>query len=64
MKHLEEKLAHLERMVDELSDVVSRQEGEISTLKRRVGMLMDREAGREADGRSHVFTGQERPPHY
>ncbi|MDQ2091701.1 SlyX family protein [Marimonas arenosa] len=64
MERLEEKLAHLERIVDELSDVVARQEGEIETLKRRVGMLMQREAEREADTGQHVFTGQERPPHY
>ena len=64
MEKLEEKIAHLERVADDLSEVVARQEGEIATLKRRVAMLMEREAQREADAGQHVFTGQEKPPHY
>ena len=64
MEKLEEKLAHLERLTDELSDVVARQADEIATLRRRVEMLMSREAEREADAGSHIFTGQEKPPHY
>lgn len=60
----EEKLAHLERVCDDLSDVVAAQAREIEALKQRVEMLMRREAEREADGGAHVFTGQERPPHY
>ncbi|MEZ5715344.1 MAG: SlyX family protein [Paracoccaceae bacterium] len=64
MEKLEEKIAHLERTVDELSGVVAGQAGEIATLMRRVEMLMHREAQREAGEGSHIFTGQERPPHY
>ena len=64
MQELEEKLAHLTRMVDDLSDVVARQSEEIVTLNRRVHMLMQREAEREAQGSGGVVLGDERPPHY
>ncbi len=64
MQHLEEKLAHLMRTVDELSDVVAAQQTEIDTLNRRVEMLMRREAERESAGGGGVVLGDERPPHY
>ncbi|MFK7871512.1 MAG: SlyX family protein [Roseobacter sp.] len=61
---LEEQVAHLQRVVDDLSDVVARQEQEIVTLNRRVHMLMQREAERETDTGGGVVVGNERPPHY
>lgn len=61
---IEERLAHLERVVDELNDVVARQAEEIAVMTRRVAMLMEREAMREADGSGGVVIGNERPPHY
>ena len=64
MDELEERLAHLQRMVDDLSDVVARQDKEIETLKSRVAMLMEREAEREAASGAAVVMGDERPPHY
>ena len=64
MQELEEKIAHLMRTVDELSDVVARQEKEIETLNRRVFMLMQREGERDAEGSGGVVLGDERPPHY
>ncbi|APX12443.1 SlyX family protein [Tateyamaria omphalii] len=64
MEKLEEQIAHLQRTVDELSDVVARQETEIALLTRRVQMLMEREAQREADGGGGMVIGDERPPHY
>jgi len=64
MQALEEQIAHLTRIVDDLSETVARQEKEIETLTRRVHMLMEREAEREAqDGGSAAF-GDERPPHW
>ena len=63
-QELEEKIAHLTRTVDELSDVVARQEKEIATLNRRVFMLMQREGEREADASGGVVMADERPPHY
>ena len=61
---MEERLAHLERTVEELNTVVTRQQGEIDVLTRRVQMLMKREAERAADGGGGVILGDERPPHY
>ena len=64
MEKLEEQIAHLTRTIDDLSDVIARQEGEIATLTRRVHMLMEREAEREASLTGGVVLGDERPPHY
>ena len=64
MQHLEEQIAYLTRTVDELNGIVTTQQADIDVLKRRVQMLMEREAQREADQGSHMFTGDERPPHY
>ncbi len=60
----EERLAYLEKLCDELNDVVAKQAGEIDLLTKRVAMLMEREAAREADGGGGVVIGDERPPHY
>lgn len=64
MEQLEEQIAHLTRTLEELSDVVARQDGEIATLTRRVQMLMQREATRESEGGGGIVIGDERPPHY
>ncbi|CRL12925.1 SlyX family protein [Phaeobacter italicus] len=64
MQHLEEQIAHLTRTVDELSDVISRQQGEIDRLTHRVAMLMERERARDQEGNGGVILGDERPPHY
>jgi SlyX protein len=61
---LEERVAHLERTVDELSEVVARQDAELAVLTRRVEMLLQREATREAEATGGVVLGDERPPHY
>ncbi|SEG14439.1 SlyX protein [Jhaorihella thermophila] len=61
---LEERIAHLMRAVDDLSDVVTRQQAEIDRLTRRVEMLMQREAEREAAQSGGVILGDERPPHW
>lgn len=59
---MEERIAHLERAVDDLSSVVHRQAGQIAVLERRVQMLMEREGEREALGQSEVPI--DRPPHW
>ena len=65
LTRLEETVAHLTRVSEELSDIVARQEGEIDVLKRRVEMLMRREAEREAADGGVVIGGDDRPPpHY
>lgn len=64
MEKLEEHIAHLARVVDDLSDVVARQETEIGQLKRRVALLLQREAERESDSSGAEVIGDQRPPHY
>lgn len=64
MQELEEKIAHLIRTVEDLSDVVAQQETEITTLNRRVFMLMQREGERDSQGSGGIVLGDERPPHY
>ena len=61
---IEERLAHLERLTDDLNEVVAAQGAEIDKLKTRVRMLMEREASREAQNTGGVVFGDERPPHY
>jgi SlyX protein len=59
---LEERVAHLMRAVEELSDVVARQAGEIARLERRVRLLMERAAEEEA--LSGPPEANVRPPHW
>ena len=63
LQALEERIAHLQRTVEDLSDVVTRQNAEIGRLSRRIGLLMEREAEREAaDGT--IPLADQRPPHW
>jgi len=64
MTDIEEKLAHLIRTVDDLSDVIARQDREIDRLRLRVEMLLTREAARQGESDGGVILGDERPPHY
>jgi SlyX protein len=64
MTELEEKLAHLIRTVDDLSDVIARQDRELDRLRVRVEMLLAREAARQGESDGGVILGDERPPHY
>ena len=61
---IEERLAHLERLADDLNEVVAKHAQEIDRLTARVAMLMEREAAREAEGGGGVILGDEKPPHY
>ena len=63
LQPLEEGIAHLTRMVEDLSDVVTAQGREIPRLQARIGMLMEREAEREAEGGTIPLADQ-RPPHW
>lgn len=62
--HLEEQIAHLTRTVEELSDIVARQEKELSLLTRRMQMVMEREAQRELDEGGSIPLADQRPPHW
>lgn len=61
---LEEKIAHLTRVVDDLSDIVARQETELALAQRRLAMLMEREAGRDLDAGGSVPLADQKPPHW
>ncbi|BDW86225.1 MULTISPECIES: SlyX family protein [Roseicyclus] len=61
---LEERMAHLERVAEDLSEVVARQDAEIARLTRRVEMLMMREAEREVDQGGTIPLADQKPPHW
>jgi SlyX protein len=60
---IEEKLAHLERALAELSDVVVRQQKELDRALDRNQRLMDKIAALESDYGPSA-TAHEKPPHY
>ena len=59
---LEERIAHLTRAVDDLSDVVTRQGREMDRLTRLVGLLAERDAERE--GLGGAPEANVKPPHW
>lgn len=63
LEAIEEKLAHLERAVGELSDVVARQQKELERAVERNQRLMDKLAAMESDFGPSA-TAEEKPPHY
>jgi len=62
--HLEEKIAHLTRTVEDLSDIIAAQQKAIDLSTRRLAMLMEREAGREMDAGGTIPLADQRPPHW
>lgn len=61
---LEEKIAHLERTVEDLSTIIARQDRALDLLTARVTMLMEREARREAEETGVLPMDDRPPPHY
>ena len=61
---LEEQVAYLTKTVEDLSDVVARQDAELARLVRRVEMLMSREAERQADDGMAPPLADRPPPHW
>lgn len=64
LTQLEEALAHVTLLADELSEIVARQEDTITRLSRRIDLLMQREAEREADATGAIPLADQRPPHW
>ena len=60
----EEEIAHLRRAVDDLSEIVTRQDREIDRLTRRVAMLLERAAEAEAEASGTVPLADQKPPHW
>ena len=63
-EHIEERLAHLIRTTDELSDIVAEQAQRIARLERQVQVLVTREAERDALDSGGIAVADERPPHW
>jgi len=64
LQQLEETVAHLARLTEDLSEVIARQDRELSRLTRRLDLLMQVEAERQADAAGTVPLADQRPPHY
>lgn len=60
----QERIAHLERTVDELSDELARQGRQMALLERQLRLLMEREADRAAEDAPGVPLADQRPPHW
>ena len=60
---IEEKVAHLERALNELSDVVARQQKELDQALQRNQRLLDKIAAIESESGTSA-TAYEKPPHY
>lgn len=58
----EERIAHLERNVQDLSDILAGQAKLIDRLSAQARYLLEKQAERESDGAEIV--GDERPPHW
>jgi SlyX protein len=61
---IEIKLAHLERAVAEISDVVARQQKELDRALDRNQRLMEKITALESDAGGASATAHEKPPHY
>jgi SlyX protein len=64
LHQLEEALAHLTRLTDELSEVIARQDRDLARVTRRLDQLLLAEAERQADAAGSVALTDQRPPHY
>jgi SlyX protein len=62
MDAVEERIAHLIRAVEDLSDVVARQSKDLDRLLRLTQLLAEREAEREASGSTPE--ANVKPPHW
>lgn len=64
LTELEETVAHLTRTVEELSDVLARQDGELAQMAHRLQMLMQRAAEQEVNAGGSAPLADQKPPHW
>ena len=64
LRNLEETVTHQAATIDDLSDIVRAQAGQIDRLERRVALLVERAAEAEAEAGGTVTIADQRPPHY
>jgi uncharacterized coiled-coil protein SlyX len=62
-ERIESKIAYLEQALQELGDVVYRQQREIDGLKQRLAVAQDQLEHLRSEGVQRPFD-DERPPHY
>lgn len=60
----EERLAHLLRAVEDLSDLAASQSARLQRLEAQVADLRRAEAARQTDAGGALAFGDERPPHW
>ncbi len=60
----EERIAHLTRAVEDMSDMLREQGRQIDRMQAQLAALMAREAEREMESGGAVTLGDERPPHW
>ena len=60
---LEIQLAHQNKVIDELNDIVARQDKEMSALTRKVQLLLESAADMQTAGQGVVLADQ-KPPHW
>ena len=61
---IEEALAHTATTLDELSDIVARQDAELQRLSKLVDLLIARDYEREQRGGGIILADDRPPPHY
>ena len=61
---MQEKVAHLTRVVEDLSDIVAGQAKSLDVAERRIEALMRRAAESELDAGGTVPMAEQRPPHW
>lgn len=65
IQQLEETIAHMGRLSEELNEVIARQDAEITRLTQRVEMLWRHAAEQQADAESGTIPlADQRPPHW
>lgn len=61
---MEEQIAHLTRVVDDLSDELARQGKALEVAERRIALLMARAAEAESEQGGTIPLADQRPPHW
>ena len=61
---IEEKLSHIMKSLDELSDIVAKHETTITLSTSRIEKLMNMLAEKELESGSAAYFQDDKPPHY
>ena len=61
---IEEKLSHIMKSLDELSDIVAKHETTITLSTSRIEKLMKKKKKKELEGGGAAYFQDDKPPHY